>query len=44
MVNLNSKERRELIDVAAGIKEFNDKKETAMKELSKVEEKINSAT
>lgn len=43
MVNLNAKERRELIDVAAGIKEFNDKKDSAMKELDKVEEKINSA-
>jgi chromosome segregation protein len=38
MVSLNAKERRELIDVAAGIKEFNDKKEIAMKELQKVEE------
>jgi chromosome segregation protein len=43
MVNLNAKERRELIDVAAGIKEFNDKKDAAMKELQKVEEKITSS-
>ncbi|MDE1871619.1 MAG: chromosome segregation protein SMC [Candidatus Micrarchaeota archaeon] len=41
MVNLNPKDRRELIDVAAGIKEFNDKKDTAMKELEKVQAKIN---
>jgi chromosome segregation protein len=43
MVNLNPKERRELIDVAAGIKEFNDKKDTAMKELEKVQEKMNES-
>jgi len=43
MISLNAKERRELIDVAAGIKEFNDKKDTAMKELEKVQEKINMA-
>ncbi len=41
MVGLNAKERRELIDVAAGIKEFNDKKETAMKELEKVQTRMN---
>ncbi len=43
MVNLNSKERRELIDVAAGIKEFNDKKEVSMRELQKVQEKMNES-
>lgn len=43
MVNLNAKERRELIDIAAGIKEFNDKKDAAMKELDKVQEKINES-
>ena len=43
MVNIHSKERRELIDIAAGIKEFNDKKDTSMKELDKVQEKMNSA-
>ncbi|MGC8652254.1 MAG: AAA family ATPase [Candidatus Micrarchaeia archaeon] len=42
-IDLNAKERRELIDVAAGIKEFNDKKDAAMKELEKVEAKINEA-
>ncbi|MGI0100748.1 MAG: AAA family ATPase [Candidatus Micrarchaeaceae archaeon] len=41
MIGLNAKERRELIDVAAGIKEFNYKKDSAMKELEKVEAKIN---
>src|SRR5271155_5335818 len=41
MVNLNSKERRELIDIAAGIREFNDKKDASMKELDKVEVKMN---
>ena len=43
MVDLNPKKRRELIDVAAGIKEFDDKKETSMKELEKVEIKMNDA-
>jgi chromosome segregation protein len=41
--DLNPKERRELIDIAAGIKEFNDKKDSSMKELGKVEEKIGQA-
>ncbi|MEM3826981.1 MAG: AAA family ATPase [Candidatus Micrarchaeaceae archaeon] len=43
ILNLNPKERRELIDVAAGIKEFDEKKETSLKELEKVETKINEA-
>ena len=43
MINLNPKDRRELIDIAAGIKEFNDKKDTAMKELEKVQLKMNEA-
>ena len=43
MLKLNSKERRELIDVAAGIKEYNDKKTAALKELEKVQNKINEA-
>jgi len=42
-LDLNAKERRELIDVAAGIKEFDDKKDAALKELGRVEEKINEA-
>ncbi|MEM0149370.1 MAG: AAA family ATPase, partial [Candidatus Micrarchaeaceae archaeon] len=42
-LDLNAKERRELIDVAAGIKEFDDKKQAALKELEKVEAKINEA-
>jgi chromosome segregation protein len=41
--DLNPKERRELIDIAAGIKEFNQKKESSLKELEKVEEKIGMA-
>ncbi len=41
MINMNSKERRELIDLAAGIKEFNDKKDDAMRELEKVQTRIN---
>ncbi|MDE1833535.1 MAG: chromosome segregation protein SMC [Candidatus Micrarchaeota archaeon] len=43
LVGLTPKERRELIDVAAGIKEFNDKKNNALKELEKVEQRINEA-
>ncbi|MCL4373536.1 MAG: AAA family ATPase [Candidatus Marsarchaeota archaeon] len=42
-IDLNAKERRELIDVASGIKEFDDKKAAAMKELEKVEAKISEA-
>lgn len=42
-LHLSPKERRELIDIAAGIKEFDDKKEAAMKELEKVETKITEA-
>ncbi len=41
--NLNPKERRVLIDIAAGIKEFDDKKEMSLKELDRVEERITSA-
>ena len=40
---LNHKERRGLIDIAAGIEEFDSKKAAALKELEKVEEKINGA-
>ncbi len=43
VLNLNAKERRGLIDVAAGIREFDEKKEASMKELEKVEEKINGS-
>jgi chromosome segregation protein len=42
ILNLNPKERRELIDIASGIKEFDDKKEASQKELQAVEEKITS--
>lgn len=40
LLSLNAKEKRGLIDIAAGIKEFDDKKEASEKELEKVEEKI----
>ncbi len=43
ILNLSPKERRELIDVAAGIKEFDDKKDAAIKELDKVEAKISES-
>jgi chromosome segregation protein len=43
LLSLNARERRELIDVAAGIKEFDDKKDASLKELEKVEGKINEA-
>jgi len=43
IMDLNSKERRELLDVASGIKEFDEKRDAAMKELEKVEQKISGA-
>ena len=43
LTNLNAKERRELIDVAAGIKDFEEKKKAAEAELEKVHEKIGGA-
>ncbi len=43
VLNYNPKERRTLIDTAAGIKQFDDKKTIALKELDKVELKINEA-
>jgi chromosome segregation protein len=43
MINLNPRERRQLIDIAAGIKEFEDKKMEALRELEKVDQKINEA-
>ena len=41
LVDLNPKERRELIDVASGIKEFEDKKDAALRELEKVQQRVN---
>jgi len=43
-IDMNSKERREVIDQIAGISEFEEKKEESLKELEKVEQKINDAT
>ncbi|MCL4371926.1 chromosome segregation protein SMC [Candidatus Marsarchaeota archaeon] len=43
ILNFTAKERRGLIDIASGIKEFDDKKSASLKELAKVEEKITSA-
>ncbi len=40
---LGAKDRRVLIDIAAGIKEFDDKKEASIKELEKSETKINES-
>ena len=40
---LNSRQRRELIDTAAGISQFEGKKQEALKELDKVDNKINEA-
>ena len=42
-LDLSPKERRELIDSAAGVKEFDDKKGAAMKELERVEQKMGEA-
>ncbi len=41
LLNLNPRQRRELIDIAAGISEFNEKRDAAMKELDKVDVRIN---
>ncbi|MDE1846719.1 MAG: chromosome segregation protein SMC [Candidatus Micrarchaeota archaeon] len=43
MMNLNPQQRRELIDIAAGIKEFEAKKAEALKELDKVNAKASEA-
>ncbi|MCL5434161.1 MAG: AAA family ATPase, partial [Candidatus Marsarchaeota archaeon] len=43
LLDLNARERRELIDIASGIKEFDVKKDAALKELDKVETKIGAA-
>lgn len=44
IVDINPKERREIIDGVAGISEFEEKKKEALAELAKVEQKINDAT
>ena len=43
LLNLNPKERRTLIDTAAGISEFNEKRDVSLKELEKVDIKINES-
>jgi len=43
IVEMNPKERREIIDQVAGIAEFDDKKKESLGELSKVEQKISEA-
>ncbi|MDE1865622.1 MAG: chromosome segregation protein SMC [Candidatus Micrarchaeota archaeon] len=43
MQNLNARERRELIDIAAGIREFDEKKNASLKELEKVDTKVREA-
>ncbi len=43
MEKLTAKQRRELIDSAAGIKEFDEKRGASIKELEKVDEKIREA-
>ncbi len=43
LLSLNPRERRMLIDTAAGISEFNEKRDSAIHELDKVQEKINLA-
>ena len=44
ILSLNPRERRELIEIAAGIKEFEGKKADALKELEKVTQRINEAS
>lgn len=43
IVEMSSKERRQIIDSVAGIAEFDAKKDEALRELSKVEQKITEA-
>jgi chromosome segregation protein len=42
-LGLTPKERRGLIDITAGIQEFNDKRDDAMRELAKVDGKLNES-
>lgn len=44
IVEMSAKERRQIIDSVAGISEFDAKKDEAMRELSKVEQKITEAS
>ncbi|VVC01735.1 Chromosome partition protein Smc [uncultured archaeon] len=44
IVEMSAKERRQIIDSVAGISEFDAKKEEALRELSKVEQKITEAS
>ncbi len=43
LIDLNPKQRRELIDLAAGIKEFEYKKQEALQELEKVSAKVSES-
>ena len=43
IINLNSKERRALIDIASGIKEFDEKRDASLKHLESVEGKISNS-
>jgi len=43
IIELNAKERRQIIDTVAGISEFEEKKKEAMNELEKVERKISDS-
>jgi len=43
IVEMNPVERREIIDEVAGISEYDDKKQKALKELAKIEEKVREA-
>src|SRR3989338_5442290 len=40
IIEMNAKERREIIDRVAGLQEFEEKKEEALKKLEKVEQKV----
>lgn len=44
IIEMNPKERREIIDGVAGISEFEEKKKETLSELQKVEQKINDAS
>jgi len=44
IIEMSAVERREIIDATAGLSEFDDKKEEAIKELDKVDSRIKEAT
>ena len=44
VIEMNAKQRREMIEEVAGLQEFEEKKEEALKKLEKVEQRVKDAT